>query len=97
MGGRSGDSARGCCNHLRVKSDRGGFASVFFGPCTLGRTWGTRPLPRPLLNGQNYSDLVEEVDGAAAGAVSVLAAGALSEEVELLSELLPPEAAGLAA
>jgi hypothetical protein len=56
----------------------------------------------------SYSDLVGEVDGAAAGALSVLAAGALSavpalsEELELPSELLPPSCdlpavAGLAA
>ena len=55
-----------------------------------------------------YSDLVVELDGDGAGALSVLAAGALSavpplsEVVELPSELLPPscdlpEEAGLAA
>ena len=56
----------------------------------------------------SYSDLVEEVDGAALGVLSVLAAGALSDVpplsagAELPSELLPPscdlpDAAGLAA
>jgi hypothetical protein len=25
-----------------------GLRPVFFGPCTLGRTWGTRPIPSEL-------------------------------------------------
>jgi hypothetical protein len=43
------------CSHQRLlpqsKSVRGA-APVFFGPCTLGRTWGTRPGKRALLFAQ---------------------------------------------
>ena len=33
-----------------------GAAPVFFGPCTLGRTWGTRPEPWTVVRGMKSAD-----------------------------------------